>query len=132
MLGSSLFPLSIISSIGVERLIISLIFLSSIDFLIKPLSVLKPSEKKYIIEEQTNNMNNYILDYKIQSDIDPYLQSENDINQNIFDINEFKETNDFNNHQNNKYILNNVSEINKFITDKYNEKKNMNKMNYNN
>ena len=85
-------------------------------------------ESKKIInnKENENNMNNYILDYKIQSDIDPYLQSENDINQNIFDINEFKETNDFNNHQNNKYILNNVSEINKFITDKYNEEKNMN------
>ena len=85
-------------------------------------------ESKKIIndEENENNMNNYILDNKIQSDIEPYLQSENEINQNIFDINEFKETNDFNNHQNNKYILNNVSEINKFITDKYNEEKNMN------
>ena len=85
-------------------------------------------ESKKIInnEENENNRNNYILDNKIQSDIEPYLQSENDINQNIFDINEFKETNDFNNHQNNKYILNNVSEINKFITDKYNEEKNMN------
>ena len=85
-------------------------------------------ESKKIInnEENENNANNYILDYKIQSDIEPYLQSENEINQNIFDINEFKETNDFNNHQNNKYILNNVSEINKFITDKYNEEKNMN------
>ena len=85
-------------------------------------------ESKKIIndKENENNRNNYILDYKIQSDIEPYLQSENEINQNIFDINEFKETNDFNNHQNNKYILNNVSEINKFITDKYNEEKNMN------
>ena len=85
-------------------------------------------ESKKIInnKENENNMNNYILDYKIQSDIDPYLQPENDINQNIFDINEFKETNDFNSHQNNKYIWNNVSEINKFITDKYNEEKNMN------
>ena len=85
-------------------------------------------ESKKIInnKENENNTNNYILDYKIQSDIDPYLQPENDINQNIFDINEFKETNDFNIHQNNKYILNNVSEINKFITDKYNEEKNMN------
>ena len=85
-------------------------------------------ESKKIINngENENNRNNYILDYKIQSDIEPYLQSENEINQNIFDINEFKETNDFNNHQNNKYILNNVSEINKFITDKYNEEKNMN------
>ena len=85
-------------------------------------------ESKKIInnKENENNMNNYILDYKIQSDIDPYLQSENDINQNIFDINEFKETNDFNSHQNNKYILNNVSKINKFVTDKYNKEKNMN------
>ena len=85
-------------------------------------------ESKKIINngENENNRNNYILDYKIQSDIEPYLQSENEINQNIFDINEFKETNDFDNHQNNKYILNNVSEINKFITDKYNEEKNMN------
>ena len=84
-------------------------------------------ESKKIInnKENENNTNNYILDYKIQSDIDPYLQSENDINQNIFDINEFKETNDFNSHQNNKYILNNVSKINKFVTDKYNEEKNM-------
>ena len=81
-------------------------------------------ESKKIInnKENENNMNNYILD----SDIEPYLQSENEINQNIFDINEFKETNDFNNHQNNKYILNNVSKINKFVTDKYNEEKNMN------
>ena len=85
-------------------------------------------ESKKIIndKENENNRNNYILDNKIQSDIEPYLQSENEINQNIFDINEFKETNDFNSHQNNKYILNNVSEINKFITDKYNEEKNMN------
>ena len=84
-------------------------------------------ESKKIINngENENNRNNYILDYKIQSDIDPYLQSENDINQNIFDINEFKETNDFNSHQNNKYILNNVNKINEFITDKYNEEKNM-------
>ena len=85
-------------------------------------------ESKKIInnEENENNMNNYILDYKIQSDIDPYLQSENDINQNIFDINEFKENNDFNIDQNNNYILNNVNKINEFITDKYNEEKNMN------
>ena len=85
-------------------------------------------ESKKIInnEENENNRNNYILDNKIQSDIDPYLQSENDINQNIFDINEFKETNNFNIHQNNKYILNNDSKINKFITGKYNEEKNMN------
>ena len=70
-------------------------------------------------------MNNYILDNKIQSDIEPYLQSENEINQNIFDINEFKENNDFNIDQNNNYILNNVNKINEFITDKYNEEKNM-------
>jgi hypothetical protein len=85
-------------------------------------------ESKKIInnKENENNTNNYILDYKIQSDIDPYLQPENDINQNIFDINEFKENNDFNIDQNNNYILNNVGEINEFITDKYNEEKNMN------
>ena len=84
-------------------------------------------ESKKIInnEENENNMNNYILDYKIQSDIEPYLQSENEINQNIFDINEFKENNDFNIDQNNNYILNNVNKINEFITDKYNEEKNM-------
>jgi hypothetical protein len=84
-------------------------------------------ESKKIInnEENENNANNYILDYKIQSDIDPYLQPENDINQNIFDINEFKENNDFNIDQNNNYILNNVNKINEFITDKYNEEKNM-------
>ena len=84
-------------------------------------------ESKKIInnEENENNRNNYILDYKIQSDIEPYLQSENDINQNIFDINEFKENNDFNIDQNNNYILNNVNKINEFITDKYNEEKNM-------
>jgi hypothetical protein len=85
-------------------------------------------ESKKIInnKENENNTNNYILDYKIQSDIDPYLQPENDINQNIFDINEFKENNDFNIDQNNNYILNNVNKINEFITDKYNEEKNMN------
>ena len=84
-------------------------------------------ESKKIInnKENENNTNNYILDYKIQSDIDPYLQPENDINQNIFDINEFKENNDFNIDQNNNYILNNVNKINEFITDKYNEEKNM-------
>ena len=84
-------------------------------------------ESKKIInnKENENNTNNYILDYKIQSDIDPYLQPENDINQNIFDINEFKENNDFNIDQNNNYILNNVGEINEFITDKYNEEKNI-------
>ena len=84
-------------------------------------------ESKKIIndKENENNRNNYILDYKIQSDIDPYLQPENDINQNIFDINEFKENNDFNIDQNNNYILNNVNKINEFITDKYNEEKNM-------
>ena len=84
-------------------------------------------ESKKIIndKENENKRNNYILDYKIQSDIDPYLQPENDINQNIFDINEFKENNDFNIDQNNNYILNNVNKINEFITDKYNEEKNM-------
>ena len=84
-------------------------------------------ESKKIInnKENENNTNNYILDYKIQSDIEPYLQSENEINQNIFDINEFKENNDFNIDQNNNYILNNVNKINEFITDKYNEEKNM-------
>jgi len=84
-------------------------------------------ESKKIIndEENENNRNNYILDNKIQSDIEPYLQSENEINQNIFDINEFKENNDFNIDQNNNYILNNVNKINEFITDKYNEEKNM-------
>lgn len=84
-------------------------------------------ESKKIInnKENENNTNNYILDYKIQSNIDPYLQPENDINQNIFDINEFKENNDFNIDQNNNYILNNVNKINEFITDKYNEEKNM-------
>ena len=83
------------------------------------------SKKLINDEENENNMNNYILDNKIQSDIEPYLQSENEINQNIFDINEFKENNDFNIDQNNNYILNNVNKINEFITDKYNEEKNM-------
>ena len=45
---------------------------------------------------------------------------EKTINENMFNINEFKQNKELNIHENNKYALNNVSKINKFIKDKNN------------